>query len=274
MPRYFAAVGDVHGHFGALVRLLQVAERKLGIALEFVLQVGDLEPVRDETDLATVAAPEKYRHMGDFPDVLAGCLALPWPLHFIGGNHEPHGFLEGMTEGGEVASHCHYLGRVFAGPLHGLHVAGLSGIHSARWHDQPRPVFAARSTEALKRWTYFNQPDVDRLADKYRGRPVDILLLHDWPRGIVTSANLESLRRRNPRIAVETVGNEAGAVLVEALRPRLVLCGHMHLPLSAELTCRDGQRVPVRCLASVDEGLESIAVFRVDEDGSIAEVGL
>lgn len=274
MSRYFAAVGDVHGHFGSMVRLLQAAERKRGISLEFVLQVGDLEPVRDEADLASVAAPSKYRHMGDFPAVASGRLVLPWPVYFIGGNHEPHGFLEQMMDGGEVAPNCHYLGRVFSGPLHGLSIAGLSGIFSERLHDQPRPVFGQAANVSLKRWTYFCQADVDRLLRQCSGRPVDVLLLHDWPRGLVTPANLESLRRRNPRIDVGTVGNEAGAILVEALSPRLVLCGHMHLPLAAMLYCRDRRQVPVRCLASTTEELESIAIFEVDDVGGIHEVSL
>lgn len=272
MSRYFAAVGDVHGHFGTMVRLLQTVERKLGINLGFVLQVGDLEPVRDETDLETVACPEKYRHIGDFPQVVAGVIPIPWPTYFIGGNHEPHRFLEAMPDGGMVAPNCHYLGRVFAGPLEGLEVAGLSGIFSAKWHDHARPVFGEDAKIALKRWTYFCQDDVDQLVRLAKGREIDVLLLHDWPRGMVTSSNLDSLRRRNPRITIETAGNETGAVLVEALRPKLVLCGHMHLPLAAELACRNAQRVPVRCLASTAEEFESIAIFEVDEQGAIREI--
>lgn len=272
MSRYFAVVGDVHGQFNTMVRLLQASERKLGISLNFVLQVGDLEPVRDEADLESVACPEKYRHMGDFPQVLAGVTPIPWPTYFIAGNHEPHRFLEGMPNGGMVAPNCRYLGRVFAGSLEGLEVAGLSGIFSKKWHDQHRPVFSETPNVALKRWTYFCQEDVDQLIRLSKGRSIDVLLLHDWPRGLVNPANLESLRRRNPRITIETVGNETGALLVEALRPKLVLSGHMHLPLSTVLSCRNGQQVQVRCLASSAEEFESIAIFQLDEKGSIQEI--
>lgn len=274
MSHYFAAVGDVHGHFGTMTRLLRTVERKLGSNLGFVLQVGDFEPVRDEGDLATVACPSKYRHMGDFPKVVAGVTPIPWPTYFIGGNHEPHRLLEALPDGGMVAPNCRYLGRVFAGHLEGLEVAGLSGIFSERWHDQPRPLFGQATNISLKRWTYFCQQDVDQLIRLAKGREVDVLLLHDWPRGVVTPANLESLRRRNPRITTETVGDETGALLVESLQPKLVLCGHMHLPLTAELMCRNGQKIPVRCLASLEEGLESIAVFHRDGSGNIHEVPL
>jgi lariat debranching enzyme len=48
----FAAVGDVHGHMHAMVRLLSDWEKRTKHRLAFVLQVGDFEAVRDAEDLA------------------------------------------------------------------------------------------------------------------------------------------------------------------------------------------------------------------------------
>src|SRR5436309_1716544 len=98
----FAAVGDVHGHMHAMVRLLQGWEQKAGRRLSCVLQVGDFEPIRVKEDLESMAAPAKYRRAGDFPDFFAGRAAFPWPVYFIGGNHEPYGLLDLTPEGGEV----------------------------------------------------------------------------------------------------------------------------------------------------------------------------
>jgi len=86
---FFAAVGDVHGQMHEMVRLLSAWEGRAGRALAFVLQVGDFEPVRDQKDLDTVAAPMCYRKLGDFPDFHSGRATFPWPVWFIGGNHEP-----------------------------------------------------------------------------------------------------------------------------------------------------------------------------------------
>lgn len=268
--RFFAAVGDVHGYFRLMIELLQIAEKKLGLSLEFVLQVGDFEPVRHEADLSSVAAPAKYLHMGDFPDVLSGQVTFPWPVHFIGGNHEPYAFLETLPLGGEVAHNCHYMGRAGFQNIGGVQVAGLTGIFSQLNHDKSRPQLANMPTASKKRWTYFNEGDVRRLEQSTK-QPVDVLLLHDWPQGLVTAANIEALQRHNPRIAINGVGNAVGSALIKTLLPQLVLCGHMHIAHSALLPGSDGREIPVRCLASVQERMEAIAVFEIDAEGKITE---
>lgn len=88
----FAVVGDVHGDHWAMIRLLNGWEKSRRKSLDFVLQVGDFEPHRSESDLATMAAPAKYRNLGDFPIFARGEAQFPWPLCFIGGNHEPSAF--------------------------------------------------------------------------------------------------------------------------------------------------------------------------------------
>lgn len=104
----------------AMVRALSKWERGHGRPLDFVLQVGDFEPHRDEADLATMAAPSRYRVLGDFPDYAAGRRRFPWPLYFVGGNDEPYGLLDRLAPGDAIVGNCTYLGRV------GVHrIAGL-----------------------------------------------------------------------------------------------------------------------------------------------------
>lgn len=92
---YFAAIGDVHGQFQLTSRLLSTWEASHpGLKLAFALQVGDLECHRDENDMATMAAPARNRHLGDFQRLASGSISLPCPVFFIGGNHECYGWLD------------------------------------------------------------------------------------------------------------------------------------------------------------------------------------
>ena len=126
---YFAAVGDVHGEIYTMLGLLQKWEERNKQNLSFVLQVGDFEPHRSEVDLETMDAPKKYKKIGFFPDFHRGNSLLPYPIWFIGGNHEPHSFLELTPHGAEIIPNCHYFGRVGCVNLHNLKVVGVSGIY-------------------------------------------------------------------------------------------------------------------------------------------------
>ncbi len=257
---FFAAVGDVHGHMQRMVSHLSAWEERTRSPLDFVLQVGDFEPHRDDADLATMAAPMKYRHLGDFAAYHQRRRRFPWPLYFIGGNHEPYGHLDQHPEGATLAPHCHYLGRTGMVELNGLRVAGLSGIHREATFTKPRPPLASMRDVSNKDFTFFNEQDVDRVLALGH---VDVLLLHDWPAGIIPpeeAVHFEGLRRSaNP----ELVGNEYARLLVDALQPQLVLCGHLHRRYATTLQHPNGQQSRVRCLASVDQGTDAFAVFRV-----------
>ena len=97
-PVIFAAVGDVHGSHREMVRQVQELAGELDVRPELVLQVGDFEPHRHLDDVESMAAPSRHRSLGDFPDFVAGRERYPWPVVFIGGNHEPYGFLDGRHD--------------------------------------------------------------------------------------------------------------------------------------------------------------------------------
>lgn len=264
----FAAVGDVHGQMRAMVRLLEGMERRLGRALDFVLQVGDFEPHRGEDDLATMAAPQKYRKLGDFAAFHEGAAIFPWPVHFIGGNHEPHGFLDRMPLGGEVAPRCRYLGRVGALEIAGLRVVGLSGIHDEGTYQRGRPPIEDIRTTSLKSYVGFTEHEVQRAAEL---GPADVLLLHEWPEGLVEAPSLAELAAQGRPLTHREIGNAPARMLIELLQPKLVLCGHMHERRRAEIVA-GGARVLVHCLASMHEGREAVAVFERAADGVLREI--
>ncbi|MBX7222473.1 MAG: metallophosphoesterase [Blastocatellia bacterium] len=269
-PFYFGAIGDVHGRMFRMVELLSATEQRLRRKLEFVLQVGDFEPHRDEADLHTMAAPSKYRRLGDFPEFYNGKATFPWPVYFIGGNHEPYGYLDRFPAGAELIHNCQYLGRSGCLTVNSLNVVGLSGIYHADWYSQPRPEISRIASVSNKSFMYFNESDVDPLLNR-EGR-VDILLLHEWPANIIDEADQAEFEQVRRSLRYDSVGNEISELVVQWLKPKLVLCGHMHKQYRRRLVLSDNQSVSVCCLASVHEGTDSIAVFQVNEPGEIIEV--
>ncbi|AKF81582.1 metallophosphoesterase [Myxococcus fulvus 124B02] len=264
----FAAVGDVHGRMDRMVSSLQTWAKSAHRELAFVLQVGDFEPHRDDADLATMAAPARYRHLGDFADYHQKRRRFPWPVYFIGGNHEPHGYLDTAPEGFLLTSNCRYLGRVGVVETRGLRIAGLSGIHDAPGFQKPHPALSLLGTVSNKDYACFNEQDIEQALGLERA---DILLVHDWPSGLVAAEDRQDFehQRRSPH--ADAVGNEYARLVAEALQPRLVLCGHLHKHYRGTLKWPSGAQTPVCCLASVEQGAEAFAIFQVSR-GALQEV--
>jgi len=248
------------------------AEVRYKVSLRFVLQVGDFEPHRHDADLRTMDCPSKYRKLGDFPDFFAGHQEFPWPIYFIGGNHEPYGYLDKYPEGGELIANCRYLGRAETLELEGLRVAGLTGIYSPEFFTQSRPTLQDFGKLSLRRWTYFHEDDVDRLLAQNEGQAVDVLILHDWPAHLIAHEGLPRFAFLDSGLKSTNIGNEISEFVMRSLQPRLVLCGHMHTSYRRHLALKNARTIDVCCLGSYHNAREAIAIFHVDEDGSIQEV--
>ena len=252
-----AVVGDVHGAMWTMVRLLNGWEKAHKQAIDFVLQVGDFEPHRNEADLATMAAPAKYRKLGDFPMFARGEAQFPWPIFFIGGNHEPYGWLETLSSGGEVAPNCHFIGRANVVSVGELCVAGLSGIYKPELFASPRPDVSHFGKKSNKEWIGWNEGDIERLLELGRA---DVLLLHEWP------SAFDSTQRHPP----DEAGRGWIEMLLESLRPKMIFCGHLHGRYRSA-TRVDGESVPVECLSEVSRGRDAFAVYEVG-DGKWHEI--
>ncbi|CAK0761665.1 lariat debranching enzyme [Gammaproteobacteria bacterium] len=214
-PIFFAAVGDIHGHVHRMVELVTEIAQKAGVSISFVLQVGDFQPIRNETDLESMPCPQKYREIGDYPDFDSGKSLFPWPIYFIGGNHEPFIYLDTMPTGGELTRNCYYLGRAGFIHLHGLRVAGLTGIHSLEYFLENHPNVKRILLTKKKLYSYFNKWDIQRLLSYVN---VDILLTHDWPKNI-GQPDIEIKKRRIS--SGQSFGNEYVNLLIERLEPKL-----------------------------------------------------
>lgn len=254
-----------------MVRMISEWEERTGNRISFVLQAGDFEPHRDESDLVTMSAPAKYKRLGDFPDFHAGRASMPWPLYFIGGNHEPYGFLDTITDGGAIASNIHYLGRVGCVELGGCCVVGVSGIYGEERFYSTRPEPSEIATRSNKEYIYFNEEEIGRALDY---TSTDILLLHEWPSSVIDPAHMAEFDEQRRSLRYDSIGNHYARMLLDLLEPKLLICGHMHKSYRNTIELPSGEHALLCGLANIEHGEDAVAFFELREGCAIREVGV
>jgi lariat debranching enzyme len=253
-----AALGDIHGRFHRVEAWLDALEQARGRRVDLALAVGDVEAFRHADDHRRKAA--KRAMPAEFAEYADGLRRVKRPLYFIGGNNEDFEALHDMQAGGDLAPDVHYLGRAGLRELSGLRVAYLSGIHAPRFIDQPlkRPA----SLDTAKQAGYFRTPEVEQVAAY---SDVDLLLVHEWPRGLVQKARDERPQDPARPLPSPWIGNPVTRRLVEAVQPRWVLCGHSHKPFAVALETHGRTVSRVACLDQAAR--PDTAVFWLEFEG-------
>ncbi|TAN29982.1 MAG: hypothetical protein EPN30_01520 [Actinomycetota bacterium] len=213
----FLAIGDVHGQWDCVIEAISSATDILGHVPDLVLQVGDAEALRTESEMAMVAGPQVYAALGDFWRLQEG--DLPCPVYFIGGNHEPFQALDEAEQanGGPPipwGPNVYYLGRAGAAELHGLNIAWLSGIF--------RETMPDKRGNGKKSNYHYVATDIEKTRTQAKDLgQIDILVSHDWPQGIEQGRGTEHILDLNC-----------------TLLPQLHVCGHHHRFKDAEIFSR------------------------------------
>jgi Icc-related predicted phosphoesterase len=231
-------VGDIHGRFHRVRTWLDALERALERQVDAVLAVGDVEAFATADDHRRKAA--KRTMPAEFAAFAQGESRMTRPFYFIGGNNEDFESLHALQEGGEVAPGVHYLGRVGTATIAGLRIGWLSGIYAPKWLDTP--LQAPTTAATRKQAGYFRRSEVERLQTERR---LDLLLTHEWPRGMFA---------RTPGKPVRPwMGNPLTRTLADEVQPQWLLCGHSHERFAATLNHGGGAPTRVACL---DEAAE------------------
>ena len=190
----FGAVGDIHGDFETLDRVMASHPEAA-----FWLCPGDL--AGDD---------------GEYPRPRA-------PLYWIKGNNEDFDFVAAQPSGSGTIPNLYYISNGSAvqtagsqGAM-GLVIAGLGGTFAPTWYDKPASDLR-RLTARDDRRRHFVQEEVEA-CKALKG--VDVFLSHEAPRPFP----LERVRD-----AGKTQVNE----VLAAMRPRLHLFGHHHRYTVAE----------------------------------------
>ena len=237
---------------GSLDRIYATLLAREGPPIDLLLCCGDFQAIRNASDLQTLAVPEKYREIGTFWRYYSGQTRAPIPTIFIGGNHEASGYLQELFYGGWVAPNIYYLGAAGVVRFGGLRIGGLSGIYKShdfakgRYEMPPydkgtlRSVYHVRNVEVYRMKCLGAFVGYEETSDDGGGhprRPLDVMLSHDWPRGIERHGDTASLLRKKKffRQEVEdnTLGSPANEDVMHAIKPRWWFSAHLHVKFEA-----------------------------------------
>eukprot|EP00727_Mastigamoeba_balamuthi_P011167 m51a1_g6673 putative lariat debranching enzyme (484) ;mRNA; f:207649-209100 len=238
-----AVCGCLHGELDSFYDCVRRSESASGRRVDLAIICGDFQAARDDRDLRTVSMPPRYRRLGTFrnylpsPDGAPAARAAPCPTLFVGGNHEASEHMRELQHGGWAAPNIWYMGAAGVVTFAGLRIAGVSGIFKpydyARGYDEQGPGLTDESARSAYHTREF---ETFRLAQlRGSGRLLDVLVSHEWPRGIVEHGDAERLFRAKSDFRAErrTLGSPALSVLLEALQPAHWFAAHLHVKFPA-----------------------------------------
>ncbi|XGW21121.1 hypothetical protein V3C99_004237 [Haemonchus contortus] len=239
-----AIAGCAHGEMDKIYEVLAEIEKERGYKFDLLICCGDYQAVRNYGDLHHMHVSEKYRSLQTFYKYYSGEKEAPILTIFVGGNHEASGYLSELPNGGWVAPKIYYMGFANVIRFAGLRIAGLSGIYNAKEFNRghyERPPYSDRS-EVISSY-HVRNIDVWRLKhlkpadDDYTSNPIDIMVTHDWPAGIVDYGDKQLLLRTKPffhhDIEHGNLGNPSTMQILYETRPRYWLSAHLHVAFAA-----------------------------------------
>lgn len=220
--------------------------------IDVLLCCGDVQTLRNTSDYHALAVPQKYKAMGDFHQYYSGAKTAPILTIMIGGNHESSNYLQELYYGGWVAPNIYYLGA--AGVVNlckwsadktsisTLRIAGVSGIYKSHDYTLGRfeaPPYSQSELRSVYHTRHFEVERLRALASEAGGKPIDIMISHDWPRGIEQHGNVNKLIQQKPffkqEIESNSLGSPANETLLHALKPRHWFSAHLHVKFAAEV---------------------------------------
>ncbi|XP_014368871.2 lariat debranching enzyme [Papilio machaon] len=238
-----AIEGCAHGELEKIYECIETIQEREGIKIDLLICCGDFQSVRNNDDLRAMAVPEKYQNICTFYKYYSGEKEAPVLTIFIGGNHEASNYLQELPYGGWVAPNIYYIGRAGVIKYGNLRIAGLSGIFKG--HDYLQGLWESPpySQNSLRSVYHIRSLDVFRLSQLKE--PVNVMLSHDWPRGITEYGNKHNLLKRKPFLREDIESNQLGSPpaerLLHLLKPDYWFSAHLHCQFAALVQHEEGE---------------------------------
>ncbi|KAM6978980.1 lariat debranching enzyme [Tautogolabrus adspersus] len=235
-----AVEGCCHGELDKIYETIGYLEKKEGVKVDLLLCCGDFQAVRNEGDMKCMAVPAKYRTMQTFYKYYSGEKKAPVLTIFIGGNHEASNHLQELPYGGWVAPNIYYLGYAGVVRYRGVRIGGLSGIFKSHDFRKGHHEFPPYNPDTLRSVYHIRNIEVFKL--KQIQMPIDIVMSHDWPRGIYHYGSTGDLLRKKKFLRQEvesnTLGSPAAEELMAHLQPSYWFSAHLHVKFAAVMQHR------------------------------------
>ena len=237
-----AIQGCSHGSIERIYDMLRACEERDEKKIDLLICCGDFQALRNITDFETMAVPPKYRDIGTFHKYYSGMKKAPILTIFVGGNHEASSYLQELYYGGWVAPNIYYLGAAGVVQYRGIRIAGVSGIYKQWDYRKGRHEFPPYDNSTLRSVYHVRNVEVARLKCLSNNRkddePItDIMISHDWPRGVEQHGNLGALLRKKKHFKDEvnsnTLGSPSNEELLNILKPKWWFAAHLHVKFLA-----------------------------------------
>lgn len=247
-----AVQGCSHGALENIYNILESYQQKHERRIDLLLCCGDFQALRNTTDFETISVPPKYRNIGSFYKYYSGEKIAPILTIVIGGNHESSSYMQELYYGGWLAPNVYYLGACGVVNYRGIRIGGMSGIYKDWDYRKGRFEFPPYDNKTLRSVYHVRNFEVARFKllakpqqslkkedeDKIKQRPVlDIMMSHDWPRGIEQHGNVDALLRKKKffeqEIRENNLGSPANEEMLYSLKPSFWFAAHLHVKFQA-----------------------------------------
>eukprot|EP01124_Arcella_intermedia_P004392 TRINITY_DN12498_c0_g1_i1.p1 TRINITY_DN12498_c0_g1~~TRINITY_DN12498_c0_g1_i1.p1 ORF type:complete len:532 (+),score=142.10 TRINITY_DN12498_c0_g1_i1:187-1596(+) len=173
--------------------------------------------------------------MADFHKYYSGEAVAPILTIFISGNHEASNYLQELPYGGWVAPNIYFMGYASVLRYGGIRIGGVSGIfkpYSYKKGHFERPPYSEDEMRSV-----YHTREVEVFKFLQINTPMDIILSHDWPRGIHNYGDASNLLRRKAHFQEDIDKNELGSPahekLLAILQPKFWFSAHLHVKFAA-----------------------------------------
>ncbi|CEM13966.1 unnamed protein product [Vitrella brassicaformis CCMP3155] len=227
--------GCCHGELNAIYRALEDVSQRDGVPVDLLLMCGDFQSARFESDMQWQTMPPKYRKMMDFHEYYSGAKTAPCLTIFVGGNHEAPNVLSELYFGGWVAPNIFFLGSSGVVRVGDLRIGGYSGIYKP--YDYNKGYFEKIPYDDSTRRTacHTREFEIKKLGEVRE--PVDVMLSHDWPNGVVDYGDRQGLIQKKPFFKDDLdrnqLGNTPAMLLLRQMKPRFWFSAHLHVKFAS-----------------------------------------